>query len=164
MAGIIYSTGNASLNPSDRFIPVRQGNNFLDSSFQQDGDFQTMTTLETVDNNGNPFGFKFNPSASQIVLGDFDGSFNGTKIDLKDDNGTGIGGITMDGDGSIFFNAPNPLDGQIFINGFNTIRFATKQLLFFGSTLVQNTSGSTANLHLRVTINGTNYVIELRNP
>ena len=157
MAGIIYNTGNANLNPTARHLPVRVGNQFLDSSFYQDGDYQTATILHTVENTGVPFGFKLDPANQVVYMGDFDAAFNNSFISVDDVSQiinifapTAIGIVSSDPLSAINIGANN------LIFGANLIRL--------NGALTQSTSGSTSGLHLKINVNGTNYVIELKNP
>lgn len=158
MAGIIYNTGNAAtLNPTARHLPVRVGNQFLDSSFYQDGDYQTATILHTVENTGVPFGFKLDPANQVVYMGDFIAAFNNSFISVDDVSQAinifaplGIGIASSDPSAVISLNAANIISNTNFIR--------------LNGTLTQSTSGSTSGLHLRINVNGTNYVIELKNP
>jgi hypothetical protein len=162
MAGIIYNTGNANLNPQDGHLPVRIGNQFLDSSFYQEGDFQNASYVNTVDNSGNPFGFKMEPTIFQTLLGDFDGIVSNTYIQIKSD--VLLPGIVVDGKMSVDINANNPSQGAVFLSATDQIRFTSKQFRFQGTNITQVSSGGNANLHLKVNVNGTSYVIRLELP
>ena len=72
-------------------------------------------------------------------IGDFDAINNGNKIEIDDVNEL------------IYLRSSK--DFQIDANH-----------LFFNGSITQASSGSVSGLHLQVTINGTNYVIELKNP
>lgn len=163
MAGIIYNAGNAaSLNPTNGFIPVRQGNQFLDSSFKQDDDYQNASIVGTLDNNNNLYGFKMEPAIYQTLLGDFDGIVSNTYIQIKSD--VLLPGIVLDGKMSVNIDANDPSQGDVFLSATDQIRFTSKQFRFQGTTITQATSGGSANLHLKVNVNGTNYVIRLELP
>jgi hypothetical protein len=162
MAGIIYNTGNVSLNPTDGHLPVRIGNQFLDSSFFQEGDFQNASYINTVDNSGGPYGFKMEPTIYQTLLGDFDGIVSNTYIQIKSD--VLLPGIVLEGKNSVNINANDPSQGTVFLNATDQIRFTSKQFRFQGTSITQATSGGSAGLHLKVNVNGTNYVIRLENP
>jgi hypothetical protein len=162
MAGIIYNTATANLNPTDGHLPVRNGNQFLDSSFFQDGDFQNASVVSSVDNSGNPFGFKMVPEIFETLLGDFDGIVSNTYIQIKSD--VLLPGIVLEGKNSVNINANDPSQGTVFLDATDQIRFTSKQFRFQGTTITQATSGGSAGLHLKVNVNGTNYVIRLENP
>jgi hypothetical protein len=162
MAGIIYNTGNANLNPTDGHLPVRIGNEFLDSSFFQEGDFQNASYVNTVDNNGTPYGFKMEPTIYQTLLGDFDGIVSNTYIQIKSD--VLLPGIVLDGKMSVNIDANDPSQGAVFLSATDQIRFTSKQFRFQGTTITQVSSGGSAGLHLKVNVNGTNYLIRLENP
>jgi hypothetical protein len=162
MAGIIYNTGNANLNPTDGHLPVRIGNQFLDSSICQDGDYQNASVVNSVDNSGNPFGFKMKSEVFETLLGDFDGIVSNTYIQIKSD--VLLPGIVLDGKISVDINANDPSQGAVFLSATDQIRFTSKQFRFQGTTITQATSGGSAGLHLKVNVNGTNYVIRLENP
>jgi hypothetical protein len=162
MAGIIYNTGNANLNPTDGHLPVRIGNEFLDSSFFQEGDFQNASYVNTVDNNGTPYGFKMEPAIYQTLLGDFDGIVSNTYIQIKSD--VLLPGIVLDGNMSVNIDANDPSQGAVFLSATDQIRFTSKQFRFQGTTITQVSSGGSAGLHLKVNVNGTNYLIRLENP
>ena len=162
MAGIIYNTPTANLNPTDGHLPVRIGNEFLDSSFFQEGDFQNASYVNTVDNNGTPYGFKMQPAISQTLLGDFDGIGSGAFIDIKSD--TIQPAIEINGVKGVEINALDLASGTINLNSTDIISFASKQFKFQGTTITQATSGGSAGLHLKVNVNGTNYLIRLENP
>jgi hypothetical protein len=162
MAGIIYNTATANLNPTDGHLPVRIGNKFLDSSFYQQDNAQNATEVYTLDNNGTPFGFKMQPAIYQTLLGDFDGIVSNTYIQIKSD--VLLPGIVLDGKNSVDINANDPLQGAIFLSATDQIRFTSKQFRFQGTNITQVSSGGSAGLHLRVNVNGTNYVIRLETP
>ena len=162
MAGIIYNTGNANLNPTDGHLPVRIGNEFLDSSFFQEGGFQNASYVNTVDNNGTPYGFKMEPTIYQTLLGDFDGIVSNTYIQIKSD--VLLPGIVLDGKMSVNIDANDPSQGAVFLSATDQIRFTSKQFRFQGTTITQVSSGGSAGLHLKVNVNGTNYLIRLENP
>jgi hypothetical protein len=162
MAGIIYNSGNVSLNPTDGHLPVRIGNQFLDSSLYQEGDYQNAAYVNTVDNSGNPYGFKMEPAISQTLLGDFDGIGSGAFIDIKSD--TIQPAIEINGVKGVEINALDLALGLVYLNATDQIRFTSKQFRFQGTSITQATSGGSAGLHLKVNVNGTNYVIRLENP
>jgi hypothetical protein len=162
MAGIIYNTPTANLNPTDGHLPVRIGNQFLDSSFFQEGDFQNASYVNTVDNNGTPYGFKMEPTIYQTLLGDFDGIVSNTYIQIKSD--VLLPGIVLDGKMSVNIDANDPSQGAVFLSATDQIRFTSKQFRFQGTTITQVSSGGSAGLHLKVNVNGTNYLIRLENP
>jgi hypothetical protein len=162
MAGIIYNTPTANLNPTDGHLPVRIGNEFLDSSFFQEGDFQNASYVNTVDNNGTPYGFKMEPTIYQTLLGDFDGIVSNTYIQIKSD--VLLPGIVLDGKMSVNIDANDPSQGAVFLSATDQIRFTSKQFRFQGTTITQVSSGGSAGLHLKVNVNGTNYLIRLENP
>jgi hypothetical protein len=162
MAGIIYNTPTANLNPTDGHLPVRIGNQFLDSSFFQEGDFQNASYVNTVDNNGTPYGFKMQPAISQTLLGDFDGIGSGAFIDIKSD--TIQPAIEINGVKGVEINALDSALGLVYLNATDQIRFTSKQFRFQGTSITQATSGGSAGLHLKVNVNGTNYLIRLENP
>lgn len=157
MAGIIYNTGNANLNPTARHLPVRVGNQFLDSSLYQDGDYQTATILHTVENTGVPFGFKLDPANQVVYMGDFDAAFNNSFISVDDVSQI----INIAANNSVGIACSDPLSA-IYISANNLIFGAN--LIRLNGALTQSTSGSTSGLHLKINVNGTNYVIELKNP
>jgi hypothetical protein len=162
MAGIIYNTLTANLNPTDGHLPVRIGNQFLDSSLYQEGDYQNAAYVNTVDNSGNPYGFKMEPAISQTLLGDFDGIGSGAFIDIKSD--TIQPAIEINGVKGVEINALDLALGLVYLNATDQIRFTSKQFRFQGTSITQATSGGSAGLHLKVNVNGTNYVIRLENP
>jgi hypothetical protein len=162
MAGIIYNTSTANLNPSSTHLPVRIGNQFLDSSFFQDDDFQNATRVSTVDNNGNPYGYKMEPAIFETLLGDFDGIVSNTYIQIKSD--VLLPGIVLEGKNSVNINANDPSQGTVFLDATDQIRFTSKQFRFQGTNITQASSGGSAGLHLRVNVNGNSYVIRLELP
>lgn len=162
MAGIIYNAGNANLNPTARHLPVRVGNQFLDSSFQQDDDFQNATIVNTVDNNGTPYGFKMEPAILETTLGDFDNIGSGALIGIR--STALLSGITIVGVNSVSISAQDPTSGSINLNSNDIISFASQQFRFQGTNITQVLSGGNANLHLKVNVNGTNYLIRLELP
>jgi hypothetical protein len=157
MAGIIYNSGNVSLNPTDGHLPVRIGNQFLDSSFFQEGDFQNASYVNTVDNNGSAFGFKMEPAILKTSLGDFDGLGNSTRLILDDNSGTanlfayrGITIVTTD---------PLALISMVSTNlvlSVNTIRI--------NGTVNSPSAGASSGQFLMININGTAYKINLLLP
>ena len=163
MAGIIYNAGNAAiLNPTSEFIPVRINNQFLDSSLYQDGDYQSATYLNTVDNTNLPYGLIIEPQNYQTMLGDFNGNISQTYIQIKSD--ALLPGIVIDGKIGVEINANDPAQGTVFINATDQIRFTSKQFRFQGTNITQPTSGGNAGAHLKVNVNGTSYVIRLELP
>jgi hypothetical protein len=162
MAGIIYNTPTANLNPTDGHLPVRNGNQFLDSSFYQQDNYQNASDVYTLDNSGTPFGFKMRPAISQTQIGDFDFIGSGAFIDIR--SNTVLSGITILGVNNVTISAQDPTSGTINLNSTDIISFASTQFRFQGIGITQATSGGSAGLHLKVNVNGTNYVIRLENP
>lgn len=85
--------------------------------------------------------FNLNNSSDFIYydVGDFNNDVNGTHFSLNDEEAI----INMRAD--------------------SYIQFTTNQLFFIGNVL-QTSSGSTSGYHLQIWVNGTQYVIELKNP
>jgi hypothetical protein len=162
MAGIIYNTATANLNPQNAYLPVRIGNQFLDSSFYQADDYQNATEVYTVDNSSTPYGFKMEPAILETKLGDFDNIGSGAQIGIR--SNTVLSGITILGVNNVTISAQDPTSGTINLNSTDIISFASTQFRFQGIGITQATSGGSAGLHLKVNVNGTNYVIRLENP
>jgi hypothetical protein len=157
MAGIIYNTGNVSLNPSDRCLPVRIGNQFLDSSIFQNGDFQNATEVVTVDNVGNPYGFKMEMPSGDVFIGDFDALTNATFMAI--DNVNGI--INFNSNIAISFLCPDPL--SVFTINANSVVIGTNLIRINGS-VTAGAAGAPSGQFLQININGTSYKLNLLNP
>lgn len=124
-------------NPNTTFLPVNINGSFEDSNWTQDQPVDAAGYLETVDNIGTPFGFKYLIPAETVYMGDFDNSFNGTLITLKDN----VGDIDLDA---------------------SRVNFTTDTVTITGTVLSGTASGASGQ-HLRLTINGTIYKIALLN-
>jgi hypothetical protein len=102
------------------------------------------------------------PAISQTLLGDFDGIGSGAFIDIKSD--TIQPAIEINGVKGVEINALDSALGLVYLNATDQIRFTSKQFRFQGTSITQATSGGSAGLHLKVNVNGTNYLIRLENP
>jgi hypothetical protein len=157
MAGIIYNSGNVSLNPTDGHLPVRIGNQFVDSSFTQEGDFQNASVVNTVDNVGNPYGFKMNPASGDVFIGDFDALTNATFMALDNTNGI----INFNSNLAISFLCPDP--SSVFTINANSVVIGTNLLRINGS-VTAGAAGAASGQFLMININGTAYKINLLLP
>lgn len=128
---------------------------------------------------GNPYNmFYVNPNLA--VLGDFQNLNKGVQLRIDDgndiiltrkqgyDNGIYIDCTNVDYRFGDFNYISGAGAGSIVISNANAdIRLNCQSVSFsdnLSGNLTQGTSGSTSGLHLKVTINGVNYVIELKNP
>lgn len=105
---------------------------------------QNAGTFFTV-NNGNDNGLYigFNPTDRKYFLGDYQGVFNQTSIQLDDDVNT----ILIKNN-----------------QGTGSTTFEANSLVFTGANLESATSSGTSGQHLVITLNGVVYHIELKNP
>jgi hypothetical protein len=157
MAGIIYNTPTANLNPTDGHLPVRIGNQFLDSSFYQQDNFQNASHINTVDNNGSPYGFKMEMPSGDVFIGDFDALTNATFMAI--DNANGI--INFNSNLAISFLCPDP--SSVFTVNANSVVIGTDLVRINGS-VTAGTAGAASGQFLQININGTSYKLNLLNP
>jgi hypothetical protein len=78
MAAIVISQG-ANLNPTDAFLPKRQGNSFVDSPLQS----TYSTELKSILSDSYK-GISLNSINGYYELGDFDSTNNGTAVRVND--------------------------------------------------------------------------------
>lgn len=157
MAGIIYNVpGAGSVNPNPEFIPVNIGGSFVDSSWTQNNDFYNTTRVQTVDQNGNGYGFQFLPLEQLMAVGDFDALGNTTVITVDDSAGLmnfnanlGFGFVASDPGSIMSINAAN------FIVGTKSIRL--------NGTLTAGSAGAASGQFLLIEVNGTTYKLNLLN-
>jgi len=157
MAGILYNNFSSNLNPTDWHIPVRIGSNFVDSSWTQDNDYANAGTIETVDNVGNPYGFRMNPGNGDVFIGDFDALTNATFMSLDNTNGI----INFNSNLAISFLCPDP--SSVFTINANSVVIGTNLLRINGS-VTAGTAGAASGQFLLININGTSYKLNLLNP
>jgi hypothetical protein len=101
-------------------------------------------TIQAVYNGvDNGLNINFDAGNRLFQLGDYQGTFNGSKINVDDLNN------------SILISS-SQVAGSTTIEG--------NQLIFNGANLQSNTSSSTSGEHLVITLNGVVYHIELKNP
>ena len=135
MAAItISSPGGAIINPTDNFVPYNFGSNqFSDSLLYQN----TINDLRTVDvNTGNDQGIIINNDTGNYQFGDLDSVFTGANMQVSPD-------------GTVSISAPN----KLILNADNSIEM--------NGLLTSVGAGGNAGLHLKLTINGTIYKIQL---
>ena len=135
MAAItISSPGGAIINPTDNFVPYNFGSNqFSDSLLDQN----TINDLRTVDvNTGNDQGIIINNDTGNYQFGDLDSVFTGANMQVSPD-------------GTVSISAPN----KLILNADNSIEM--------NGLLTSVGAGGNAGLHLKLTINGTIYKIQL---
>ena len=135
MAAItISSPGGTIINPTDNFVPYNFGSNqFSDSLLYQN----TINDLRTVDvNTGNDQGIIINNDTGNYQFGDLDGVFTGANMQVSPD-----GTINISAQNKLILNADNSIE----MNGL----------------LTSVGAGGSAGLHLKLTINGTIYKIQL---
>lgn len=102
------------------------------------------STIQAVYNgNDNGLNINFFPGSRIFQLGDYQGTFDNTKITLDDTNT------------SILISS-NQSSGSTTIEG--------NQLIFTGANLQSNTSSGSSGEHLVITLNGVVYHIDLKNP
>ena len=89
--------------------------------------------------NGDKKGFEFDDSIHKYSFGDYNNTGNYNRIEIDDGN------------------------ESIYARGSKSIQFNTGQLIFDGP-LTTGGNHSNSGLHLKVTINGNDYVIQLLNP
>lgn len=88
MSDIIYtppasSGGGTTINPTNTVLPVRSNaTTFVDSNITNNIDSNIYTNLVGSDN----FGWFVNFVGKEIYLGDFDGIYNGTSVNVSDSN------------------------------------------------------------------------------
>lgn len=158
MAGIIYNVpGAGSVNPNPEFIPVNIGGSFVDSSWTQNNDKDNTTRVQTVDQNGNGYGFQFLPILQKMAVGDFDALGNTTLITVDDSAGLmnfnanlGFGFVASDPVSIMNISAAN------FIVGTDLIQF--------NGTLTDGSAGTESGLFLLINVNGSSYKLNLLNP
>jgi hypothetical protein len=134
MASItISSPGGSIINPTDNFLPYKfSSNQFQDSILFQN----SINDLWGVDvNTGNLQGIRINNDDGNYTLGDIDGMFTGSYIEILANANVALNGS------KIFLNA----NSSIEMNGL----------------LTSVSAGGSAGLHLELTINGTKYKIQL---
>jgi hypothetical protein len=136
MASItISSPGGAIINPTDNYLPYKfSSNGFNDSILFQNSN----NDLWGVDGNtGNLQGIRINNDNGNYTLGDIDGSFTGSYIEIL-----AGGNVSLNGS-KILLNA----NSSIEMNGL----------------LTAVSAGGNAGLHLELIINGIKYKIQLLN-
>lgn len=136
MAGITISSKTSSfLNPTNLFIPVRDGFAFADSLLYQN-DAGNIIQSDT-------FGFTVNKNDLFTIVGDYDGVSNQTKLTIDDLNQT----------------------VEIYSNGILRLNVGTNGILFIdGTGVISGSAGLLSGDYLAVTINGNEYKIQLLNP
>jgi hypothetical protein len=120
---------------------------FLDNTVTPDTYININGNSETIqavyNGNDNGLNLNFNASSRLFQLGDYQGNFNSTKINL-DDNATSI------------LISSSQTAGSTTIEG--------NSLVFTGANLESATSSGTSGQHLVITLNGVVYHIDLKNP
>lgn len=135
MAAItISSPGGTIINGTDNFIPYKfSSNQFQDSLLFQN----TINDLRTVDvNTGNVQGMIIDNDTGNYQFGDLDGMFTGASMQISPD-------------GTVNISAPN----KLILNADNSIEM--------NGLLTNVSAGGNSGLHLKLTINGTIYKIQL---
>jgi hypothetical protein len=132
MAAIVISSpGGAQTNSTDTRLPYNNGGVFGDSMLVQ----ADTNTLYSAINGSNNAGFYIDKSTGTFNFGDFDSYFSGNSIYMTPD-----GNITSYSS-KLFLN----VDDEITLNGLIT----------------SVSAGGSAGLHLKLTINGVKYKIQL---
>lgn len=120
---------------------------------------ETLIQLGYINDNG----IKFSIDQTQgNIYTKFGGVTNGFKVDFFS-NLYFLGDVEgLNNETYIYINDSN---AQVIINATGLLNLQyTNNLNLSGLSITQVGSGSTSNQHLKVNVNGTNYVIELKNP
>jgi hypothetical protein len=132
MASItISSPGGAQTNPTDTQLPYNSGGVFADSILVQ----SNPNVLYSILSGGLVGGFYIDNTIGNYFFGDVDGSFAGNAIQMNQD------GDIISNSSILILN----VDNEIKLNGLITSASA----------------GGSAGLHLKLTINGIKYKIQL---
>jgi len=133
MASItISSPSGAQTNPTDTKLPFNLGGVFGDSMLVQN---TSSYLYATYTGSTAPEGIEIDNGTGTYRLGDFDGGFAGNAIQITPD-------------GSIISNS-----SKLILNVDNSIEM--------NGLLTSVSAGGNAGLHLKLTINGTKYKIQL---
>ena len=135
MASItISSPGGTIINPTDNFLPYKFGSNqFSDSLLYQN----TINDLRTIDvNTGNDQGIIIDNGIGNYLFGDIDGMFSGASIQI-------------------------PTNGNISISANEKLIINTNLSIEMNGLITAPTAGGNSGEHLKLTINGTLYKIQL---
>jgi hypothetical protein len=154
-------TATRQINLSGQIFNITDSINNASIIFQYDGAYQSKILSTNGDGSGNLTGFYFNDGkfdtglndglnglkidfiTKKFFLGDWAGIYNGTKLELDDNNS-----ITK------LINNQN--------SGYTEI--ATNILRFTGPNLQSNSAGGNSGEHLIIELNGAEYKIKLENP
>ena len=133
MAAIVISSpGGAQTNPTDTVLPFNNGGVFGDSMLVQ----QTSSYLyATYTGSTAPEGIEIDNGTGLYRFGDIDGGFAGNAIQLL-------------------------TDGSIITNS-SKLQLNVDNLIEMNGLLTSVSAGGSAGLHLKLTINGTKYKIQL---
>lgn len=134
MAAIVISSpGGAQTNPTDTVLPFNNGGVFGDSMLQQ---LATYVICSVGPASSAPEGIFIDNANGIYQFGDIDGAFTSSYLSIQ-------GGTLTTNSSKLIFNA----DDQIELNGL----------------LTDVSAGGGSGLHLKLTINGTIYKIQLLN-
>jgi hypothetical protein len=132
MAAItISSPGGAQTNPTDTVIPFNNGGIFGDSMLQQAAPF-ILTAFNPFSSAGS--GILIDNTNGIYKFGDIDGNFNGSYF-------SSIANI-------------NTISSEV-------LRLNVDNIIEMNGLLTDVSAGGSAGLHLKLTINGTKYKIQL---
>jgi len=138
MAAItISSPGGAQTNPTNTKLPYNKNGTFKDSMLYQDTR-SILSTTYNVDSVAGPQGLFIDNESSRYYFGDNDGAISGAHLDIDSSDGS--------------FNCYAPF---FVVNAQNEIQL--------NGALTSASAGGNAGLHLKLTINGTKYKIQLLN-
>jgi len=133
MAAItISSPGGAQTNPTDTVIPFNNGGVFGDSMLVQETSSKLYTNYS---GSTAPEGIEIDNGTGTYQFGDMDGAFAGNLIQIKPDGNMSI------------------TSSKLILNVDNLIEM--------NGLLTSVSAGGSAGLHLKLTINGTKYKIQL---
>jgi hypothetical protein len=135
MAAIVISSpGGAQTNPTNTVIPFNNGGVFGDSMLIQSIPTKIYTSYSSA-SGGPASGLLIDNAIGNYAFGDTDAQFTASRLDITSDGTFNIYSSKL------ILNA----DNQIDINGL----------------LTSVSAGGSAGLHLKLTINGTKYKIQL---
>jgi hypothetical protein len=146
MASITISSPNgAQTNPTDTRLPFNNGGVFADSMLAQISSNSLITTY-SVNSNLTPQGLRIDNNASYYQFGDIDGASGNNLINIDSSNN------------ELYIYSQNLLS----LNASQKIELNADESISLNGLLTSVSAGGFADLHLKLTINGTRYKIKLQ--